>query len=62
MTNSDIQGVSQAVLVQQGFQLADEIRQKCSDLTAMLIRDSGFADKFFTAMIRKMQADKGPSW
>lgn len=43
-------------------QLPDDIRQKCSDLTAMLIRDSGFADKFFTAMIRKMHADKGPSW
>lgn len=43
-------------------QLPDETRQKCSDLTAMLIRDSGFADKFFNGMVRKMQADKGPSW
>ncbi len=43
-------------------QLPNEIRQKCADLTAMLNRDSGFADKFFSAMVRKMQADRGPSW
>ncbi|MCB5364137.1 class II aldolase/adducin family protein [Pusillimonas sp. CC-YST705] len=43
-------------------QLPNDIREKCADLTAMLIRDSGFADKFFSAMIRKMHADKGPSW
>lgn len=35
--------------------LADQIQQKCADLTQMLIRDSGFADKFFNAMVRKMQ-------
>jgi len=34
------------------------IREKCTQLSTQLIRDSGFADKFFAAMIRKMQADK----
>lgn len=38
--------------------LSDEIQQKCADLTAMLIRDSGFADKFFAAMVRKMKAER----
>jgi ribulose-5-phosphate 4-epimerase/fuculose-1-phosphate aldolase len=42
--------------------LPDDVRQKCADLTAMLIRDSGFAQKFFDGMVRKMHADKGPSW
>lgn len=42
--------------------LADEIRLKCADLTAMLIRDSGFAQKFFDGMVRKMHADRGASW
>lgn len=36
--------------------LSEEVQQKCADLTAMLIRDSGFADKFFAAMVRKMKA------
>lgn len=34
--------------------LEDPIKQKCADLTQMLINDSGFADKFFKAMVRKM--------
>lgn len=38
------------------------IGQKCADLTQMLIRDSGFATKFFDAMVRKMHAERGPSW
>lgn len=38
------------------------IQQKCTDLTAMLIRESGFAVKFFDAMVRKMHASRGPSW
>lgn len=42
--------------------LPDEIRQKCADLTAMLIRDSGFAQKFFDGMVRKMHAERGPCW
>ena len=42
--------------------LPEDISAKCADLTAMLIRDSGFADKFFTAMVRKMHAERGQSW
>ena len=44
------------VLLEQG------IREKCADLTQMLIKDSGFADKFYNAMVRKMEAEKGPCW
>lgn len=43
-------------------ELPDAIREKCSDLAAMLIREDGFADKFFAAMLRKMHAERGPSW
>jgi ribulose-5-phosphate 4-epimerase/fuculose-1-phosphate aldolase len=43
-------------------ELPDEIRQKCADLTAMLIREGGFAQKFFDGMVRKMHAERGPSW
>lgn len=39
--------------------LSDAVKQKCTDLTAMLVRESGFADKFFNAMVRKMQAERG---
>lgn len=39
--------------------LPEAISQKCADLTAMLIRESGFAVKFFDAMVRKMQAKRG---
>ncbi|WP_335944064.1 class II aldolase/adducin family protein [Pseudomonas sp. G166] len=38
--------------------LPDDVRAKCANLTAMLIRESGFAEKFFDAMIRKMQAGR----
>lgn len=34
--------------------LSEDVKQKCTDLTAMLIRESGFANKFFDAMVRKM--------
>ena len=33
---------------------SEDVKQKCTDLTAMLIRESGFANKFFDAMVRKM--------
>lgn len=46
----------------EDVELSTEVRQKCSDLTAMLIRDSGFAVKFFDAMVRKMRAERGPGW
>jgi ribulose-5-phosphate 4-epimerase/fuculose-1-phosphate aldolase len=42
--------------------LEESISQRCADLTQMLIKDSGFAKKFFDAMVRKMEAEKGPSW
>ncbi len=35
------------------------IAERCADLTAMLIRDSGFATKFFDAMVRKLIAERG---
>lgn len=35
--------------------LSQDVVQKCTDLTAMLIRESSFAVKFFDAMVRKMQ-------
>lgn len=38
------------------------IQRKCAEQTAMLIRDSGFAETFFAAMVRKMEADRGTCW
>ncbi|EPJ84673.1 hypothetical protein CFII64_13183 [Pseudomonas sp. CFII64] len=35
--------------------LPPAVSERCADLTAMLIRDSGFAEKFFNAMVRKMK-------
>lgn len=42
--------------------LPDSVRRKCADLAAMLVCDRGFADKFFDAMVRKMQARRGAAW
>lgn len=42
--------------------LSEAVQQKCADLTAQLIREDDFANKFFNAMIRKMHADKGLGW
>lgn len=39
----------------QDVPLATDIKQKCADLTQMLIKEGGFATKFFDAMVRKMQ-------
>lgn len=44
----------------EDVKLAEDVQQKCADLTAMLIRDSGFAIKFFAAMLRKMQQHHTP--
>lgn len=38
--------------------LPDNVRAKCANLTAMLIRESGFAEKFFDAMVRKMRNEQ----
>ncbi|MGI1796162.1 class II aldolase/adducin family protein [Acinetobacter variabilis] len=35
--------------------LTETVQQKCANLTQMLIKESSFADKFFNAMVRKMQ-------
>jgi ribulose-5-phosphate 4-epimerase/fuculose-1-phosphate aldolase len=42
--------------------LPQDISAKCADLTAMLIRESGFANKFFDAMVRKLHAERGQPW
>lgn len=42
--------------------LDEAIQRKCAEQTAMLIRESGFAETFFAAMVRKMEAERGPSW
>jgi len=38
--------------------LPDAIGERCAHLTAELIRDSGFAEKFFNAMVRQMHAKR----
>ncbi|WP_159693553.1 class II aldolase/adducin family protein [Cognatazoarcus halotolerans] len=38
--------------------LEPAISQKCADLTQMLIREGGFAVKFFDAMVRKMRVQR----
>lgn len=42
--------------------LPDEIKTKCAGLTQQLISESGFAVKFYTAMVRKMIAERGQLW
>ncbi|MFC3608582.1 class II aldolase/adducin family protein [Stutzerimonas tarimensis] len=42
--------------------LPASIAERCANLTAMLIRESGFATKFFDAMVRKLHAERGASW
>jgi ribulose-5-phosphate 4-epimerase/fuculose-1-phosphate aldolase len=37
-------------------ELTDEVRQRCSTLAEQLIRNDGFAIKFFDAIVRKMKA------
>lgn len=39
--------------------LPASISQRCSDLTAQLIREDGFANKFFDAMVRQMHSRRG---
>ncbi len=36
--------------------LAASVSQRCATLTAQLIREDGFAEKFFSAMVRKMHS------
>lgn len=42
--------------------LAEGIKDKCRDLAAKLISESAFAKEFFSAMVRKMHKERGPSW
>nr|WP_312973031.1 class II aldolase/adducin family protein [Pseudomonas sp.] len=42
--------------------LGESVAEKCAGLTAMLIRDSGFADTFFAAMVRKLRAERPLPW
>ena len=42
--------------------LTEDVKNKCRDLAARLISESGFAKQFFAAMVRKMHAERGPSW
>jgi ribulose-5-phosphate 4-epimerase/fuculose-1-phosphate aldolase len=42
--------------------LDETISDKCANLTQMLIKESGFANKFFNAMVRKMEAERGACW
>jgi ribulose-5-phosphate 4-epimerase/fuculose-1-phosphate aldolase len=42
--------------------LDESISDKCANLTQMLIKESGFANKFFNAMVRKMEAERGACW
>ena len=39
--------------------LPASISQRCADLTAQLIREDGFAQKFFDAMVRQMHGRRG---
>jgi len=43
-------------------QLSDEVKSRCASLTQQLISESGFAVKFYDAMVRKRIAEKGASW
>ncbi len=42
--------------------LTEDVKNKCRDLAAKLISESGFARQFFAAMVRKMHAERGRSW
>lgn len=42
--------------------IPDEIKTKCAGLTQQLISESGFAMKFYSAMVRKMIAEQGQPW
>ena len=42
--------------------LPEAIGEKCAGLTKMLVDESGFADKWFAAMVRKMEAERGACW
>ncbi|MBA4501353.1 class II aldolase/adducin family protein [Marinobacterium marinum] len=42
--------------------IADDIKTRCAGLTQQLISDSGFAVKFYDAMVRKLVTERGMPW
>lgn len=42
----------------EDVEIDTSISQKCADLTAELIRESGFANEFFAAMVRKLKSER----
>lgn len=54
---AEIQVAGRAIAGEDNL-LTDEVRQRCADLTAQLIRNDGFAVLFFDAIVRKMLKDK----
>jgi len=42
--------------------IADDIKSRCAGLTQQLISESGFAVKFYGAMVRKLVTERGLPW
>lgn len=42
--------------------LEENVKFKCAELTQKLISESGFAIKFYNAMVRKLVAERGAPW
>lgn len=40
-------------------ELSDTVRRRCAELTQQLIRDDGFAVKFFDALVRRVESSAG---
>ncbi|MBJ7536221.1 class II aldolase/adducin family protein [Marinomonas transparens] len=54
--------VTSGALGGEDVPLPETISQKCAEQTQMLISNSGFANKFYTAMVRKMESERGAYW
>lgn len=54
--------VATGALGGEDIELDPAVSQRCADLCKMLVQDDDFATKFFDAQVRKMHAEKGPSW
>lgn len=42
--------------------IREEIKSRCAALTQQLIKESGFAVKFYEAMVRKLISERGAPW
>ena len=42
--------------------ISNDVKSKCAGLTQQLIRESGFAVKFYAAMVRKLITERGRAW